>query len=173
MENTETGLMTKKPAKPTAGPKKVRGPGVINRDPTPDRKLRKDIPRSIALQEMGRRIQAAMLKKGWSQVELAAAAEKFMPEGKNFYKSAVSAYVRGERGPHHLHLHAMCQALGVKREDLIVPHAVRTAEDHHGPGNIRFLSDGNAWLQVNQATTMEIASKVLALLKQGLPRRIK
>lgn len=132
----------------------------INRSP---RALPPGAPEEAALAEFGRRIQAFMVKKSFNQSDLARAAAKFMPD-KKFNRDNISVYVRGKSFPNPVRLNAVAKALGVTTEELMPEHGIASVDEKAPPLDVRSIGDGNVWLRINQATSMEIAMKIMTLL---------
>ncbi len=134
---------------------------------SPPRDLPTGASVSVAKAEFGRRLQHQMVKKGWNQSELARQAGYHMPGKKRLGRDSVSNWVRGEEMPGPVRLHALCKALSVKPEDLVPAGAAMSVDDKVSPLSIRVTQDGNVWLQINQATSMELAMKVVSILEQA------
>ena len=121
-------------------------------------------PREMVLREFAKRLQNAMLERGWHQSELARQATKHMADGK-FGRDNVSNYVRGKTMPSPIHLNALAKALGKKPDDLLPARAYASAQDSSPPLDVKDLGEGKAWLRVSQAVEWPVALKVLAILK--------
>lgn len=119
-------------------------------------------PYTAVAVEFGRRLQHHTAAKGWSQADLARQASKFLPKGKVFRRDSISLYIRGAQMPAPERMHALCNALGIKQDDLVPPDVTESP-----PLAIKPLTDGNVWLQINQAVSMDAALKITALLKKG------
>lgn len=136
----------------------------------PPRALPPNAPYDAALAEFGRRIQALMVKKNMNQSDLARAAAKFMPN-KKFNRDNISVYVRGKSFPGPVRLAAVAKALGVAPTDLMPEHGIPSVDEKAPPLDIRAIGDGNVWLRINQATSMDVAMKIMALLGQEHTKR--
>lgn len=134
--------------------------------PSQELDLPSGVPESAKRMEFGRRVEAAMLKKGWNQSELARRAEEHMPKGKRFGRDSISNYIKGSNFPTPINLDALCKALGMKPEDLIPGQMFLRAKDDMPPLDIRGLGDGSAWVRVNQRVSFDIAMKIMALLNE-------
>lgn len=133
----------------------------FNSSPT---ELPANAPKDAARVEFARRLQSAMVEKGWNQSELARRAAAFMPDGK-FGRDNVSLYVRGMVFPGPDHAEALAKALGRKVADLIPTRGMPSAEDRAPPLDVKDLNDGRCWLKINQAVDWPVALQVLELLK--------
>lgn len=118
-------------------------------------------PRDAMLQEFGRRVQAAMIKKGWSQTELARNASRYMETGR-IGRDSISTYIRGTNLPRPKTLAALARALEIDPDDL-KPEGVPTTPNGL---ELRSVDGGMAWLRVNQAVPMAVALKITALLAE-------
>lgn len=134
----------------------------INRPP---RDLPPGAPMEAALVEFGAKLQKLMYDKGMNQSDLARAAAKFMPD-KKFTRDNVSNYIRGNHFPYPLRLNALARALGVTIEELRPKSGIPQSGDHAPALDFRSLGDGNVWLRVNQAGSMDVAMKIVAMLEQ-------
>lgn len=122
--------------------------------------------------EFARRLQGAMIQKGWNQSELARRASERLPRPSPGQKrhhligrDLVSHYIRGKMLPGPVVLEAIASALGLKPSDLMpagVP-AVRAPADVI-PLEMRGLPDGRLYLRVNRAVSQENAMKIMAIL---------
>jgi transcriptional regulator with XRE-family HTH domain len=121
-------------------------------------------PRDAVKIEFARRLQAAMVEKGWNQSELARQAAKFTGDGK-FPRDNVSSYCRGLSLPGPNHLHALSQALRKTPTDLVPSRGVPTIEDRLPPLDVRDVGDGMAWLKINQSVPWSTALKIMEMLK--------
>jgi transcriptional regulator with XRE-family HTH domain len=123
------------------------------------------IPRDQIKIDFAKRIQRAMIDKGWNQSELARRASAYLPKNTPLGRDNVSHYVRGISLPRSAQLAALAKALGLKPADLLptVPSAAQKAP----PFDMRQLEDGNVWLRVNQAVSFDQALKIMRLLQEG------
>lgn len=113
--------------------------------------------------EFGRRLQDAMIKKGWNQSELARQAAKQMPD-KNFPRDNISNYIRGRTFPQPQHVEALCRTLGVKREDLIPPDAYASVDEGPRPIVYQDLGNGKAHLLVDVEVSVAVALQIMGML---------
>jgi transcriptional regulator with XRE-family HTH domain len=127
--------------------------------------LHKDAPTEAVKVEFARRLQQAMIKKGWNQSELARQAQLQLSEGR-IARDNVSTYIRGSVLPGPNNLHAMATALGVKVDELLPSRGVPSAADKSPPLDYRDLGDGNVWLKVNQAISRKKALQIMNLLAE-------
>jgi transcriptional regulator with XRE-family HTH domain len=123
------------------------------------------LPKEAVKAEFARRLQQAFTAKGWTQSELARQAENKLPKGHEFGRYNVSTYVRGKSLPGPVHLKALCDALGLKPEDLLPSRGVRQAGSDVPALDVRDMADGNVWLRINQAVPWPTALKIMELLK--------
>lgn len=122
--------------------------------------------------EFARRLQMAMMERGWSQSDLARQAALHLPKGKRMGRDDISTYIRGNAIPRPDKLGAICAALGVDPAYLIPEGARRsTAADMRGPAlpEFRWNTDGTVFVRVNQSLpselALDIASKIDAYNK--------
>ncbi len=147
----------------TYGTMANRGP-YRNPPPAPATETSASAPRAIILREFGKRLQNAMMERGWNQAELARAATRHTA-GKKLSRANVSNYIRGVALPGPMYLRALSKALGMNSEELLPARAYPTVDEHAPPLDVKELDNGLAWLRVNQAVDWEVALKVLGLLK--------
>lgn len=119
--------------------------------------------------EFARRLQAAMIEKGWNQSELARRASALLPKpekgqkrGADIGRDSVSHYMRGKMLPLPLYLEAISKALGVSPADLM-PARTPTAAPT-GPFEMKGLPDGRVYLRVSRTVRQEAAMKIMAIL---------
>lgn len=125
---------------------------------------RSELPKDIVKVEFARRLQKAMLAKGWNQTDLAREADKHMADGE-IRRDNVSQYIRGVVLPGPKRVDALAKALGVPKEDLLWTKGLPQAGVNTPDLDARDLGDGNAWLRINMAVPWDVAVAVLKLLK--------
>lgn len=120
-------------------------------------------PKDAVKVEFAKRLQNAIIDKGWSQSDLARRASKHMPEGKSIGRDLVSNWIRGLSLPRPHHLKALAKALGMDQKELLPssPSVGAAAPSF----DIRQIEDGLVWLRINQATDYETALKIMGLLR--------
>ncbi len=123
-----------------------------------------DVPVDAARAEFGRRLQHMLKERNWNQSDLARAATKHMPGKKQFRRDNISNYVRGQQVPGPVRMKALCEALGVSRDDLLPPFAVRSVDSLVPPLDMRSQPDGRVYLRVNQVVDQVIAMQIITLL---------
>jgi transcriptional regulator with XRE-family HTH domain len=121
--------------------------------------------------EFARRLQAAMIEKGWNQSELARRANEHLPKpargqarGKQIGRDSVSHYMRGRMIPLPAYLNAIAKALGVEPAALLparTPQAASTA-----PYEMKGLPDGRVYLRISRTLRQATAMKIMALLAE-------
>ena len=115
-------------------------------------------PRHLTKQEFGKRLYELMIKKGWNQSDLARHAK--------LGRDSISTYVRGIAFPEGKNLEKLCQALGVKREDLL-PNTVEEAMDREHPSmeiKVSHSDPSKCWLRINRMVSTATAAKVFELI---------
>jgi transcriptional regulator with XRE-family HTH domain len=122
-----------------------------------------DMPADVVRQEFARRLQRAMIEKGWTQSELARRASSHTPDNR-MIRDNVSKYIRGKVLPGPLHLNALAKALNKKPDELLPTRGTPAAGQENPPMDIRDLRDGNAWVRVNQALPWDTAMQIAKLL---------
>lgn len=105
-----------------------------------------------------------MVKKGWTQSELARRASDHHP-GKEIGRDSISVYMRGRALPSPAVLGALASALGVEPSDLLPSRGVPTAAQSSPKLDARDIGDGYVWLRINQQVTWAIALEVMKLLQ--------
>ena len=115
-------------------------------------------PKHLSKQEFGRRLYNAMIRKGWTQSELARRAD--------VKRDSVSTYVRGLSLPGPLNLKRLAEALGVPEAELL-PNHIEAAIDEDVPSLELKISSADsrlAWLRVNRLVSTEAAMAVVKIL---------
>lgn len=124
-----------------------------------------DLAPDDARLEFGRRLSKLIAARNWNQSDLARQATKHMPGKQSFRRDNVSNYVRGQQIPGPVRLKALCDTLGVTKEDLVPPTAVQSVDKYAPPLEMRSAGPGRAFLKVNQVVSQELAMQIIALLE--------
>lgn len=121
--------------------------------------------------EFAKRLQAAMVKKGWNQSELARRATAFLPKPVRGQKrntavgrDSISHYVRGSMLPLPAYLDAISKALGLKPEDLMPAGAPSVRSTM--PFEFRGMPDGRVFLRISRTVSQDAAMKIMAILAE-------
>lgn len=140
--------------------------GVMNfRNAAPKGELAADATRKEVIVEFARRLQAELVRRGWSQGDLVSAAQPHVPEGKSFAPYDVSNYIRGRSLPAAHKLQILCETLGLKPDELI-PHRGQP-EVQRSTARLETRvqdEDGNVWIRLNRAVSHEGAARIQAIL---------
>lgn len=122
--------------------------------------------------EFARRLQTAMVAKGWNQSELARRASARLPRpapgqkrGHAIGRDLISHYVRGVMLPGPVNLAALAQALGVTERDLMPAGAPQVQADPT-PFEMRGLQDGRMYLRIHRTLRAATAMKIVELLAE-------
>lgn len=143
---------------------KIKKPAFHN---APPQGLPDGAPPEAVRAEFAKRLQTAMVAKGWTQSELARRAALHMPD-KKFGRDNVSNYIRGTTMPGPANLNALAKVLGMAAKELVPSRGLPSVDDRMPPPlDVKELSDGRAWLRVNQAVDWNTAMQVVALLKRA------
>ena len=118
--------------------------------------------------EFARRLQSAMIEKGWNQTEMARNTALHMPKGQRMERDTISTYIRGKALPTAVKMKAICTALGVDPKDLVPERSLapglQDVQEIPTKG-CRDIGDGNAWLTINQAVPFKVALQILSMLE--------
>jgi transcriptional regulator with XRE-family HTH domain len=119
--------------------------------------------------EFARRLQAAMVRKGWNQSELARRASEHMPKsearGSSIERSAISGYVKGKALPWPARLAAIAKALDVKETDLLPPELMEGGgAPEPSPFAMKDVGGGRMSLQINRTVSTQTAMAIVQLL---------
>lgn len=123
-------------------------------------------PAEAAMTEFARRVQAAMVEKGWNQAELARRATLHMPGKATMSRDTISKYVNAVTLPGPERLAALAKALGKEPSDLLSTRGVTLGGDRVPAFDMRDSGDGRIWLRINQEVTYEQAMKIMAVLRE-------
>jgi transcriptional regulator with XRE-family HTH domain len=120
-----------------------------------------------------RRLEAALVEKGWNQSELARRATQCLPkskkgqiQGEEIGRDLISHYLRAKIRPRTGYLGAIAKALGTTREALM-PTSPGSAPPPpmHSPMKLEELEDGRVLLQINRVVSREAALAIVRLLQ--------
>lgn len=121
-------------------------------------------------QEFARRLQAALVRKGWNQSEVARRANAHLPKpergqkrNKAIGRDSLSHYLRGHQLPLPVYLDALAKALDLRPEDLM-PTSGFAIPPNGAPLAVRGLPDGRMSLTVNRTVSSDTAMKIMAIL---------
>lgn len=138
---------------------------MFNNPPPSNDPLPAYAPKAHVRMEFARRLQAAMIRKKWNQSELARQAALFSAD-KKFGRDLVSGYIRGRILPSPVHLDCLCQALGMRTDELMPAGGLpRAGEDLAPPLKMQDVGNNRVLLQINQVVDLPIALKVLTLIQ--------
>ena len=116
--------------------------------------------RALTKEEFGRRLQAAMLDRGWNQSELARRA--------GLGRDSVSTYVRGQVLPEPKSLKALAEALGTTPGDLL-PNGHMAAMEGETPALEIRQAHGHAdkvFLRINRLVTLDQAARIFSIIRE-------
>lgn len=141
-----------------------RRPSTHNEPPEADQ--RNAVLKQTTRAEFGRRLNAQLVKNGWSQAEFARRAQAKAPDGMRIGTDSISHYINGRYMPSPAHLKVMAEALGLADPRELMPaKGVAEVGESLPPISVQDLDNGSVWLKVNQAVSWPIGIKVLALLR--------
>lgn len=126
-----------------------------------------DAPKEAIKIEFARKLQQRMTAKDMRQADLARAIRRQLPKDTKFNRDTISVYIRGKSLPNPVYLEAIARALGCTSDELMPSRGLPSASDVAPPLDMRQTSDGNIWLRVNQGVSMEVAAKIMQLLRDG------
>ncbi len=114
-------------------------------------------PREAVRREFGKRLQGAMIDKGWNQSELARRA--------GVGRDNISSYIRGISMPGPVMLHKIAEALQMKPDEILPSKAMPTIDQVVPALDVRDIGKGLAWLRINQAVPWDDAINIMNILK--------
>lgn len=124
-------------------------------------------------EEFARRLQAAMVQKGWNQSELARRATDLLPKpakgqkrGKSIGRDSVSHYMRGRMLPEPAYLTAIAKALDMRPDELLPAGGFAVPPVTAVPFAMRGLSDGRVSININRTVKSETAHKIMAIIME-------
>lgn len=131
----------------------------------------KDLDAKAIRGEFARRLQDAMIHRGWSQSDLARFASQHLPKptpGQKLSNSGIgrhliSKYVAGVMLPNPVYLDAIAKALNLEPGDLM-PAVVPGVRNDPAPFEFRALPDGRVFVRVAQPVSQQTALKILGFL---------
>lgn len=141
----------------------------IHNDPPTEVEQRREVEKQIVRTEFARRLNAVMLKNGWSQSEFARRAAAQAKKQKIEIRvgpDSISHWLRGRYLPSPAALKLIADTLGLDDvRDLLPTKGIPEAGESLPPIGVQDMNNGTAWMKVNQAVPWAVALKILALLK--------
>ena len=133
--------------------------------------LNRELDANAIRGEFARRLQEAMVHKGWSQSDLARFASPHLPKptpgqkrgNSGIQRHLISRYIGGVMLPNPVILEALANALDVEPCDLM-PEVVPGVRNDPAPFELRALPDGKIFVRVAQPVSQQTALKILELL---------
>ena len=119
------------------------------------------LPKHLTRQEFGRKLYNEILKRNWSQSDLARKA--------GLPRDSISTYVRGKVLPTPLSLQKLADALGMEPHE-VLPNAVENAMDEDQPAmslNVSHNKPNQAWLRINRMVPTHIGAEVIRMLAES------
>lgn len=119
-------------------------------------------------------LRRLMEEQGLSVTDVAKRMERELPAGERFNAVNLSHYRAGRSLPRPRYLNALSRAFGVSADDLMPPEAaldvrddveVAAAEQQAPAFRIEDLSDGLAWIQINQRLPWPLVLRILEAMK--------
>src|SRR5262245_38460046 len=108
--------------------------------------------------EFGRRLQAALIRKGWNQVDLARNASLKIPDNvdakgrpkRSIGRDLIGLYCRGSSFPNPTYLQAIADALGMTLEQLVPASALAPADDSLTPFSVKYIDATRMHIRLNR-----------------------
>jgi transcriptional regulator with XRE-family HTH domain len=138
---------------------------------------RPETPMMSSRQDFARRLQHALMERGWSQAELARRVWNEKRIDKKGYehpvgKDRISTYVRGLVMPDHANLTKLSAALDIPIADL-APHAMSSHVEQASP-ELEFKAitgTDTVLLQIRSVVTLETAITIAGLISDQREKR--
>lgn len=130
----------------------------------PPANLPHGVPIEAVKAEFAKRLQAAMVERGWNQSELARRAALHTAD-KKFGRDNVSGYICGTSLPGPTHLAALGKALKIEPRELVPMRGMPSVDEKVPTLDVKDLGNGTVWLRINQAVEWPAAVQVMNLLK--------
>jgi transcriptional regulator with XRE-family HTH domain len=116
--------------------------------------------------EFGRRLLAAMNRKGWKQTDLARFASDKCPKGQGpIGRDLIGLYLRGATFPNPIYLQAIADAVGLTIEQL-VPAAALLPDGEDTPFSCRQLDANRMHLKLSRTLSVAAANAIMDILRQ-------
>jgi transcriptional regulator with XRE-family HTH domain len=119
------------------------------------------------MRDFANRLQKEMVRKGWSQSDIARAANKFMPQGKEFGRHLINYYLRLRGLPTPVYLKALSDALGVD-PDVLLPPQERWDNREYVGVQMKTVPENpdEVWLEFKQRVPMGKALQIMQILRE-------
>lgn len=138
-------------------------------NPPPGNVVPMGAPPDAIRMDFARRLQAALVEKGWTQSELARRVAPLLKTSR-LGRDNISKYVRGKVIPLPPALAAIAKVLEKEPTDLLpAGRAPAAVEAEQPPMSIRTLGEGEmGWLQINMALPFDTILKIRTLVRESL-----
>jgi transcriptional regulator with XRE-family HTH domain len=125
-------------------------------------------PEAIRM-DFARRLQAALVDRGWTQSELARRVAPLLKNSR-LGRDNISKYVRGRVLPLPAALAAIAKVLEMESHDLLpVGRAPSAVESEQPPMSIQTLGEGEmGWIKLNMALPFDVILEIRALVRKAL-----
>ena len=119
--------------------------------------------------DFARRLQAALVERGWTQSELARRVAPLLKNSR-LGRDNISKYVRGKVLPLPPALAAIAKVLEMESSDLLpIGRAPSAVETEQPPMSIRSLGEGEmGWIQLNMALPFDTILEIRKLVREAL-----
>jgi transcriptional regulator with XRE-family HTH domain len=134
----------------------------------PELDQRRAVEKQTTRSEFARRLQRALVIKGWTQAALSRKAQEVAEAegtGIRVGPDSISHYMNGRYMPSPTHVNIIAKALDIDVLELLPAKGVPEAGESLPPIGVQDLNNGHAWLRVNQAVPWPVAVKILSLLR--------
>lgn len=117
-------------------------------------------PRTLAKEELAKRLYGLMVRKGWRQADLARVA--------GLPRDSVSVYLRAKSLPDAVNAQKLADALGITVADLLPSLPQLSFKESATPTFDLSVNPGTptmAWLRINRTMPLAVALKIAELLQ--------
>lgn len=117
-------------------------------------------PRELTKQEFGRRLQALMLERQWSQSELARRT-------KTVKRDSISNYIRGISFPTQESLDALAAVFGIQAQEMLPNSMINTLENDAVPMleiKQAFGHQDMVWVRISRMMSFDQAAMIVNVL---------
>lgn len=113
-----------------------------------------------------RRLNQALLKRGWRQADLHRAIQPLLRPGESFEKQLISPYCRGVNIPYPKNLDLLARALDIDPRDLVPDSAGKWVGEEEDSVKLTINGEGRAHIKLDMVVSAETALRIAQIIRE-------